>query len=318
LSASGEALLIDEVPMNRFIRSRPGSIIALLLATLAISGCGCDCNPNPSPYGGPYYIGGDTRKIDPIMANNKNAEFAAFNKKGWDSSEVKKLDDSKPLSNRTFFEESIISNSGSANRDVPDANTAQKYNYVIKDRKIYVAVWKNKDSGLSDICVPKMPYTIMSISSGAMVNFYPENSEKRSHIPECVSRVGNDKKTGVLDAHSKHFMLAQGPESTISDYDLAKQWEKTAVDYAGEITVFLKSPSSPLCYYGINNQSGTYAPKTGPSGKDNDFEYLKKVMGRFKDIFGVAPAFAQGADRKVHWFELPPPPSLQCASPPSP
>jgi hypothetical protein len=312
LSTGGDAMLIDEVPMNRLILSRPGSIVALLLAALSISGC--DCNPNSSPYGGPYHIGGDTGKIDPIMANNKNAEFAAFKNKGWDSSEVKKLDGSNPSSNKAFFEDSIKSNSLS---NVPDAKKFQRYNYVVKGEIIYVAVWRNKESSLNDICHPGMPYPTqkMIIRPNTMVNFYPESKPESkyeksdSDIAACASTIGNDKGTRVLDAHSKHFMLAQGPGSTISDYDLAKHWENTTIDYAGEIMVFLESPP---CYYGINNQSGTYAPKTGPSGKDKDFEYLKKVMERFKVIFGVAPAFAQGADVKVHWFELPPPQSLQC------
>jgi hypothetical protein len=301
-------MLIDEVPMNRFILSRPGSIVALLLAALAISGC--DCNPNPSPYGGPYRIGGDTRNIDAIMANNKNAEFAAFKQKQWNSSIVRELDDSTPDDNRRLFENSIKANSSS---NVPDATEFQRYNYVIKGRKIHFAVWKDNNTDLNNICKPGMPYrpntsTRMIIEPNTMVNFYSEEpNDKLSSYPDCISIVGSNKKTGVLDAHSKHFMLAQGTGIAISDYDPTKGWEEMAVDYAGEIIIILKG--NP-CYYVINQGSGTYKPKPGRS--NSDFEYLITVATLFEQVLGVRPAFVERTNPNAYWYLGPQNSALSC------
>jgi hypothetical protein len=276
-----------EIAMSQPTPSRLGSIILLLLAFLSVSGC--------NPYGGPYYIGGDTKYVDEIMANNKNAEFTAFKNKLWKSSKVAKL---VPL----LFKNSIIANSKSK---VPDADKIQQYNYVIKGNDILVAVWDGDIDSLNQICEPGLPYPPMTIQSNTMVNFYPESNKQFSSDPNCISTLGNNRETGVLDAHSKHFLLVQGVGTKISDYDYTKSWEKKTVDYAGEIVVVLKASS---CYYRINGGSGTYKPKAGRS--NNDFEYLQKVAELFAKETGVSPEFAWRTDPDAHWFILPPPATL--------
>lgn len=244
--------------------------LAIALALLAILTSCCNSSGNTSPYGGPYYIGGVTKKDD--MAIAKNAEFIAFNNRKWNSSKVMELKD------QNSFEKSIKLNSSSG---VPYASEFQRYNYVIKDKKIFVAVWDGAKD-LDDICNSGMPYRGMNIKPDEMVNFYPESIGHPPTNLDCISTAGNTK-TGVLDAHSKHFMLVQGEGTTISKHYF--DWENKTVDYAGEIIVYLTA--SP-CHYVINQGSGTYRPKAGIQDKD-DFGNLEAVAQFFGEQIKVSP-----------------------------
>lgn len=253
------------------------SIVLSLLATFLLSGC--------PQYGGPYPIGG-ANGFDGKLASDKLAEFDEFkSKKKWDSSEVVEL-------NRKLFSDSIKSNSVTG---IPHADDFQRYNYVIQGSKIFVAVWKNSkpaETGthalLSDICNPGLPYSGMKdIQPGMMVNFYPElRPDAPTPDPKCIATVGG-KPTGVLDAHSKHFMLAHGKGAMISKY--LSGWQNSKVEYAGEIIVSVKP-----CYYTINQGSGTYKPSAGST--DKDFKHLEAVAQFFSLTIGVSPAFVWRTD----------------------
>lgn len=286
--------------MTDTLRGRSKPIAVLLLAALLISGCKDDA----SGFGGPYYLGGGTKNVDKIMANNKNGEFRIFkDDKKWKSSKVAILD-------KDLFVKSIQNNKASR---VPAADKFQKYNYVVKDGKIRVAVWDgSKENDLNDICNPGLPYAGMPApSNNTMVNFYPEDPTKAhggiadKQNESCRATVGN-KPVGVLDAHSKHFMLAQGENARISDYGAAKKWEDKTVAYAGEILVVLGENS---CFYALNQGSGTYKPDSGTSKENVD--HLKAVAALFEKTIGMSPLYVWDDFKKAQWF-LPTKTPLQC------
>lgn len=132
-----------------------------------------------------------------------------------------------------------------------------------------------------------------------MVNFLPEDNSgpngklttSSEHAVCYVKAASAQKPTGILDAHSKHFLLAQdilaAPGSSrlasLSDYSKATsaKWVDATVDYAGEIIVNLTN-----CSYTINNGSGTYRPYAGRNG---DFVYILQVAQLFAATVGFAP-----------------------------
>lgn len=121
----------------------------------------------------------------------------------------------------------------------------------------------------------------MQVEQGVMVNFYPESTtDKPTDTSECITADGT---SGVMDALSKHFMIAQGAGERVSDYN-ATTWPRTTVDYAGEILVTV-GPSS--CTYTISQGSGTYVPQAGvPSDR---FRYIDRVARLFDTAVGTYP-----------------------------
>jgi len=283
--------VIKASPQHSGYRCVPAFIATLLFLVVlgggfCISGYGKD-----EPLGGPYSIGGN--KNDSKITKDKMAEFDGFKKLSWDSTTVVEFTDK-------IFTDSIKSNR--AQSGVPYTDQFQRYNYVIKDGKIFVAVWDPKNaSGICRTGVPPntkwvVPYANMKIDPGKMVNFYPESlkNDLLLNVPtslalatpsECsYSDTKQGKTTGVLDAHSKHFMLAQGIGNRISKFNTVPGWEGTKVDYAGEIVVNINP-----CYYVINQGSGTYRPNP-------DFKYLDRAAEIFTRTVNVAPKFVWRTD----------------------
>lgn len=276
--------------MKSVVFFRLKSIVLLLLAAPLIAGC------DDSPLGGPYYLGGSTKDFDKTIANNKSAEFVTFKfAKEWNSSKVAILTEQ-------MFNNSIEINSVSK---APEADRFQKYNYVIKGNEIRVAVWSDAKDKLNDICKSGLPYPAMTApTNNTMVNFYPEDDVKDLTKPsklddpvkDCRAIVGT-KVVRVLDAHGKHFMLAQGKDTMISDYDATKKWQDKTVDYAGEILVVIDQGS---CFYGLNQGSGTYQPNSGHT-KD-DVDYLIAAANFFSKKIHVSPAFVWDTKKNIQWF----------------
>jgi hypothetical protein len=224
-------------------------------------------------------------QIPPENIADKIAEFDAMRAKdiGWNSSKVIAL-------TRDIFERSIKENRIS---DFPRAKQYQRYNYVVKDGKILVAVWTITGT-VKAACrgAPLSPgdYVGGRITRGMMINFFPEdtylpNSHALGSVPKtCESMASSGKVTGVLDGHSKHFLLVQGVDTHLSDYRpniSGPAWAEKEVDYAGEIIVDVKN-----CYYIINQNSGTYQPRGGERG---NFNLLFKVAALFERTTSVAP-----------------------------
>lgn len=261
--------------------------------------------------GGPYFIGGAKvpQALDPFVAFDKFVEFINFRNAGWDSSEVANLDGA-------LFSGSVRSNRGSG---APAADHYQRYNYVVQKvhgrLEILVAIWSLRGNPTSNtICgLPgAAPYPGMSVADGQMVNFYPEKSLvtplgiELNPIPvedrKCVNvtptshyinGAPGSKSNGVLDAHSKHFMLAEGEKIRLADFpavaaasegakltwrDTAgESWIRQSVEYAGEIVVDVQN-----CTYLINQGSGTYEP---------DAKFLPAVAQLFAERVGAAPTY---------------------------
>jgi hypothetical protein len=251
---------------------RPGWGWILVSALLQ---CGC---ATQSEYGGPYPI------AKGALAD-KIAEFDTLRgaRIGWDASKVAVL-------SRSLFEDSIRANRQSG---APQAAEYQRYNYVVKDGRIRVAVWTTSGS-LEDVCkqAPRLAsaYLGARVQSATMINFFPEEAAlpspsgpPRAMQRACESTTPSGRTVGVLDAHSKHFMLVQKPDTRLDDYrNSGAAWAKEEVDYAGEIIVDVRR-----CYYLINQGSGTYRP---PGGRDGDFRYLLAAARLFEEVLGVAPA----------------------------
>jgi len=233
---------------------------------------------------------GATYRIPPSLAEPKVKEFDAIHGANWDSSRTELL-------SSDLLQLSIKENAKSG---APDADLYQRYNYVVKDGSIRVAVW-TVNSTIAGVCKTSTrsgnpAYQNATIKKDVMVNFFPEDKGTPGEKPLGSDKVcmPNPAKAGVLDAHSKHFMLAQtnpvqqqgGPEFVfLKDYD-AKQatktkWQEASVEYAGEILVDVRT-----CSYIINSNSGTFRPNPGSSG---DFKYLLKVAKLFENKIGVSP-----------------------------
>ena len=144
-----------------------------------------------------------------------------------------------------------------------------------------------------------------------MINIFPEEkntknlSLKGQQTPCWLDGLDPDPeekklkskvKTGLLDAISKHYMIAQGKGKSIKDFD-ADKWSKTRVRYAGEIIVDVKN-----CQYWLNNGSGTYKPKgLDESGRDE----LQKMADIFSTKLGVWPAFVIDTDGTISHGGIP-------------
>ena len=92
-----------------------------------------------------------------------------------------------------------------------------------------------------------------------------------------------ERKKGILDALSKHFMLAQGPETSImkfsvTDESVHRTWTRKEVAYAGEILVDLRT-----CTYIVTEESGTYRPNGGFRTAVNE-HFAKKLHDQDGDI----------------------------------
>ncbi len=295
--------------MRQSRRYRP--IILLLFAIVAIN-----CNPSAfgasNQFGGPYSIGGvavtpAATKTSPTKAVlEKLAEFEAFRALNWNHSRVVVLTDK-------LLSDSLMAN---AHSNLPYADEFQRYNYVVQEvngkSQILVATWALiGDENLGSICGRTQfnnIYVSAHIFDSQMVNFFPEDTSlpsdgfpsPRTRLFACktdlaflnkeiggveFTTLGADeisKPRGILDAHGKHYFLAQGvgkkPYPPLNNG--THPWATTTIDYAGEIIVDVK-----YCRYFVNQGSGTYRPSPGQTS----VEYLLRIAQIFRDNLGTPP-----------------------------
>lgn len=153
------------------------------------------------------------------------------------------------------------------------------------NEEIIVAVWKNNadlnhNKKVSEKCQGRQCQEpgrrdFGLGDAGIMVNLFPEKDEELFKKSPCW--LDSDRKDGLLDAISKHFLLAQlaqGEGRTIADFNRNVWYEWTAekVLYAGEIIVDLNN-----CTLDVNGNSGTYRPKIS-------YRPLNEVGVRFDDL----------------------------------
>ena len=245
-------------------------------------------------FGGPYPREGND------ISEKKKEDFRDYNTSQLSYSRATKLVDMEQ------FEGSIREN-----LPFPYGVSRQKYNYAIsEDCDILVATWKDPlnledellkevivetetedeslievevEGELIDKCPGGRDFTPRD-QKEAMINWFPEEAAAALGIPNRSPCWLNGNQTkGLLDAISKHFMLAQGPGTTIDEFnsDNETRWAETKVAFAGEITVDLDT-----CSYWLNSNSGTYKP-LGTYLPDVN-QYVAKKLGSMK-ISNVAP-----------------------------
>ena len=209
----------------------------------------------PIPFGGPA---SSPAALKPLERAAKIAEFTSYPVP------------IRSLSVATRLTKEVFKDSIKENLAAPYAVRYQLYNYVVTTEcEIRAATWTDKgfSAVLSDkkICVEDERRIAAGNIAGTMINFFPEdlgsqfremniNIANQASRSPCWLSVTPKKKKGILDALSKHFMLAQKEGSMIQQFDATK-WQKTELAYAGEILVDLKN-----CTYSLNNGSGTYRP----------------------------------------------------------
>ena len=199
------------------------------------------------------------------------------------------------------------------NDGFPHAQEFQRYNYVIDEHdNIFVATWGNNldfdeiDRGTCKTATAAATPTAGGSDSidtdddgetqgfpkareGEMINFYPEDPIKSAHgkqSPCWIAVAGSDEPAGLLDASSKHFMLAQKEGHRSIQKYMPEVWTQAKVKYAGEIIVEITRGNAGnvlMCEYTLNGNSGTYKPANGMN--------LKKVADLFGEVLEVAPAY---------------------------
>ncbi|MCH7999511.1 MAG: hypothetical protein IIA91_08540 [Chloroflexi bacterium] len=263
-----------------------GILFALLLAVSAcIGGGGSGATPTPSPevspvgfdptqFGGPYPFAPHGEE-----ASNKERDFECYKDTKLSVSQAVKLTDV------------ILSKYMEA--DLFDNENMQKYNYVIDmDGNVIVAQWQEdvnfgdfraaqKKAGAKDGCTGRQCLgdgdSGSNATKEAIVNLISE--DKKADPKQSPCWLDRAEGKGLLDAISKHFMLAQGTSdngvgATIDMFNKDNEnnwyeWTSEKVAYAGQIIVDLET-----CTLDVNGDSGTYRPKT-------TYRTLTKVAEQF-------------------------------------
>ena len=265
----------------------PLAVFGLLLGLLlAVSACGDDESGDDGPgdsngaptdvpaagdYGAPYSFA-----LLGQSGEEKIEEFSCYKEMGLSFSKAVLLNDVRLI-------DAIDENSNFPGD--PEYDT-QKYNYVIDmDGNIMVAQWKSgaslgdldqkvSNGKLIEKCQDKhcedgrkdFPLKDLEV----LVNWYPEDEEASPRQSPCW--LDGDRENGLLDAISKHFMIAQGEGRTIDDFDRNRwyRWTAKEVLYAGEFIVDVKRE----CISDVNGDSGTYRPK-------RSYQTLNRVWEQF-------------------------------------
>lgn len=278
---------MDQFRTERQVRARltlPLTMVGILLVLGLASSCGDRDGFSADQFGGPFPVLNDKVKAEKI------ADFTVYNLKELTVSEA------ALLNTVDLFERSIGWYKDNTSPVFPYGDKYQRYNYVVTgDGDILVAVWKapldlsrvaEDDANCIDVT---QELGTISDSESIMINFYPEEPGP-AHKPDkpfspCWVGLPTGGQVGLLDALSKHFMLAQGNETSIEMFPAKRQeWKEEKVAYAGEIIVDVKE-----CLYTINNGSGTYL-----RGKTSD---LRGVAKHFKDETIPPPAFVETLDK---------------------
>ena len=259
----------------------PFAVFGILLAAFLLFS---DCNgaPTNDQFGGPY-------KFREAQNMKKRDAFECYKDMRLSLSKATELRSS-------LFEESIRENFAS-----PYGARMQKYNYAILGDKIIVAEWNVADPGDAldkakkeattngcpgSKCVGNMgDIDFVPHKPQKMINWFPETTDN-PQSPCWLNRSDKDR-LGLLDAISKHLMLAQGKGKIIDNFVVQKwgsekngDWKRAEVAYAGEIIVDVDN-----CTYSLNNDSGTYQR----NGKPPDVGELAEVATHFAKEIDVGP-----------------------------
>ena len=254
------------------------ALLASVLFVLLVAACGNDddgatCSVDDSSYelGGPYPKDGEFAKG---VLEGKQNEFAGYMKLELSVSQAVKLPgpDDAPI-----FQDAIRAN-------FDKSSGQQRYNYAITVKcEIFMAAWQatgNSTEGDAfgeefDVACAGGRDTELSIGkAGVLINFAPEQpfGDKLKNDPKSPCWLDAEREKGILDAISKHFMLAQAEGGNIGAYE-EKKWSEKKVAYAGEILV-----NTGACTYVLTNGSGTYKPLSKGVVAANDY-FARVVTG---------------------------------------
>jgi len=285
----GSAMGILFLPTILGNQASQQSLPALVAPFMPTSISGPDAVPTTTScgpaFGGPYEYKAGPGKI---------AEFEEMKKKKYFFSHGRRL-------TMELLGKSVGRDKKSAEGAIPGRKFL-KYNYAIdaQDCKIYVAVWdidasdRDPDGPNFKVFLPteEDPQEVRCTNTstgawvprkGAMIDFYQEEPlpwatpqiNKQSPCWLQLASLDGSKGLGILDAMSKHFMLAQPHyRKWIRGMD-PSDGSMTNVAYAGEIVVDILS-----CEYEINGNSGTYRPTAT----------LDKVKEYFADRLAIQPS----------------------------
>ena len=242
-------------------------MFGILLVFFLASSCGTDEGFDEKQFRGPYELG------------------HGLSQSAKDEKTKKKIDDITMLVGKNLFlskttrlnKETSLLKDSIENSSFPYGDKQQKYNYVINlDGEIIVAGWDpdvDFRNVVLDVAICPGGTDFPLQSPQRMINWFPESSAN-GQSPCWLDTI---RKDGLLDAISKHFLLAQGVDRTIRNFNpgMPSEWTDTKVSYAGELIVDLDS-----CTYSLNNNSGTYLPVG---------DELKKVAEYFAEEIGVGP-----------------------------
>lgn len=254
----------------RFRQRLTTAVVVLFSVTTIAVGCGDE-------FGGPYAVDDEVRA----------EKISSF----WVLGGIR-----LPYSRATRLTDNLLRQSIVVNY-IPGQEW-QRYNYVMigDDPSIlFVATWVDSDIDKAiaprNICL-NTPGALTS-TSGMMVDFWIENpkspppvqSSTRSSPCSILPAKESSKSTGILDAISKHFFLAQGTGGGSIDFrqpsfDPAR-WALVEVRYAGEIIIDLTScrvagGEADRVEVIVNDGSGTYRPEPG-----SNLQYLRAVAKKF-------------------------------------
>lgn len=253
------------------------ALLASVLLVLLIAACSDDKNDSVSDcaFGTPY-------SVNATVQPTKIAEFNDYPKA------ISSLSRSVELADIHKLEEAI-----KVNMSDPFGAGGQLYNYAIRPTcEIIVAEWTGDMRSeefsqllIKDFCHERdfIPVT----TENGMINIFPEDKRSEPRVVDESARqspcwLDSSREKGLLDALSKHFMLAQGKNKTIGNFNEGT-WPDTKVAYAGEILI---DPQD--CTFLLNGGSGTYLPKRSLAPTVTAF-FARELNNGSQILSGIGP-----------------------------
>ena len=248
-------------------------LAAFAVLVVLLVACGGNGDDNGNGDGSTVVCGSKYPETE-IDLGEKETDFTAYNA----------IDDgsamSLSISTAALLDEDLFKESITANLAFPYGARFQKYNYVVcdneEDETIWVAIWqgadRQKEAALKGISACAKRDFIPQNPTG-IINWFPEDADSSISLGSPQSpcwlngfndtsvAINFEESDGLLDAISKHYMIAQGASATvdktitIANFE-SSIWSRTRVRYAGEIIVDVEK-----CEYWLNNNSGTYRPR---------------------------------------------------------
>ncbi len=246
----------------RRIRVDSGFVALVVVVMMTIAACTDDPTPTPTTPDITINLGSSAAGSTKSKCGGPTFAYAEKGQKGAVFAETSDLFVARPNHATTVFDE--ISIGATLTYDLlkrsaaTHADRTQTYNYVIDARycEIYVAVFREQNDidralrALVDADLCSSSIGTQKMVQGMMVNFHGEPGTKHRglHSSPCMLKLnylgyedeGKIKQLGILDAVSKHLMLAQPlGKKSLGGLD-PRTLDTQMVAYAGEIERWLR------------------------------------------------------------------------------